>query len=453
MSVERNWHRSYATGVPQEADIEKITMPEVLTRTAGRFPNATALVFMGKKITYRELEALVNRFAIALTAIGVKAGDKVSMLLPNMPQFVIANYAVLRIGAVAVMNNPLSTEEELTRQLNDSDSAVLITLDLRLPLALALKKKTGIRSIIACHITDYLPFPGNKLFPYIQPALYRKIEPEPGIYEFLALLEKNPDTQVENGARWEEVGALLYTEGTTGPSKGVMLTHANISCNTQQFRAWLPDMKDGKESILAVFPFFHSVGWTGVQHLSILAGWTDILVPHPEPQAIIEIMKKHRPTLLPGMPAVFKSLLAREEFRKMNLSSVRGFLSVGAPLPVKMINKLKALKDSPVINIYGLAEIGPMGTATPWSGPEKPGSVGLPLPGTDLRIVDAETGTRVLPAGEAGEICFKGPQVMKGYYKKPEESKAVLEEGWFSPATSDLSTRMAISPSWTGRRT
>ena len=430
MCDERSWHRSYAPGVPRQPDFEKITMPEVLTRTAERFPNVAALVFMGKKITYRELEALVNRFAKALTAIGVKAGDKVSMLLPNMPQFVIANYAVLRIGAVAVMNNPLSTEEELTHRLNDSDSAVLITLDLRLPLALALKKKTGIRSIIACHITDYLPFPGNRLFPYIQPSLYRKIEPEPGIHDFLALLEKYPDTQMENGARWEEVGALLYTEGTTGPSKGVMLTHANISCNTQQFRAWFPDMQDGRESVLAVFPFFHSFGWTGVQHLSILAGWTDILVPHPEPQAIIEIMRKHTPTLLPAIPTVFKSLLAREEFRRMKLSSLKGFLSGAAPLPPSVINELKALKDNPVINIYGLAETCLMGTATPWSGPEKPGTVGLPLPGADVRIVDAETGTRVLPAGEAGEICFKGPQVMKGYYKKPEESTAVLREDW-----------------------
>ncbi|HBH01571.1 MAG TPA: long-chain fatty acid--CoA ligase, partial [Candidatus Rokubacteria bacterium] len=179
-------------------------------------------------------------------------------------------------------------------------------------------------------------------------------------------------------------------------------------------------MQDGRESVLAVFPFFHSFGWTGVQHLSILAGWTDILVPHPEPQAIIEIMRKHTPTLLPAIPTVFKSLLAREEFRRMKLSSLKGFLSGAAPLPPSVINELKALKDNPVINIYGLAETCLMGTATPWSGPEKPGTVGLPLPGADVRIVDAETGTRVLPAGEAGEICFKGPQVMKGYYKKPE---------------------------------
>ena len=177
MSFERIWHGRYAPGVPRELDPEKITMPEILTRTAGRFPDRPALIFMGKKLSYRELEAQVNRFARALTAIGVKRGDKVALLLPNMPQFVIANYAALRIGAVAVMSNPLATEEELTDRLNESDSTTLVTLDLLFPRAFALKEKTGIRSIIACHITDYLPFPGNKLLPYLQKALYLKIAP------------------------------------------------------------------------------------------------------------------------------------------------------------------------------------------------------------------------------------------------------------------------------------
>ena len=220
MSFERIWHGSYAPGVPRELDFEKITMPEILTRTAGRFPDRPALIFMGKKVSYRELEALVNRFARALTAIGVKQGDKVALLLPNMPQFVIANYAALRIGAVAVMNNPLATEEELTDQLNESDSTTLVTLDLLFPRMVALKGKTGIRSIVACHITDYLPFPGNKLFPYLQKALYLKIPPEPGIYEFLPFLNNQPDTPVENSARWEEVGALIYSRRDGGGEQG-----------------------------------------------------------------------------------------------------------------------------------------------------------------------------------------------------------------------------------------
>jgi long-chain acyl-CoA synthetase len=393
MSLERSWHKSYAAGVPRDVAFEKITMPEVLTRTAQRFPNRAALIFMGKKITYRELEALVNRFAKALTELGVKAGDKVAMLLPNMPQLVIANYAAFRIGAIPVLNNPLYTEHELAHQLNDSESSILITLDLRLPLVVNLKGKTGIRSIIACHITDYLPFPGNKILQYLHKALYLKVPQQSGLYEFLPLISKHPDTPVENAARWDEVGALLYTGGTTGVSKGVMMTHANISCNARQLRASFPEAKDGEESILSVFPFFHSAGWTGMQNMSILAGWTDILVPRPDPQVVIEILRKHKPTLLPGVPTIYIGLLAQEEFRKMNLSSVKAFLAGAAPLPVEVIRELKALRDAPVINIYGLTEICPMGTATPWGGQEKPGTVGIPLPGTDLKIVDLATGT------------------------------------------------------------
>ena len=430
MSFERIWHRSYAPGFPRELDFEKITMPEVLTGTAGRFPDRTALIFMGKKISYRELEALVNRFARALTAIGVKAGDKVALLLPNMPQFVIANYAALRIGAVAVMNNPLSTEEELADQLNESESTTLVTLDLLFPRAFALKEKTGIRSIIVCHITDYLPFPGNKLLPYLQKALHLKIAPAPGIYEFLPFLNSHPDTPVANAASWEEVGALIYTEGTTGTSKGVMLTHANIASSTQQLRAWFPDMKDGEESMLAIFPFFHPAGWTGVQNLSILAGWTDVLVPHPDPLAVIELTQKHKPALLSGPPAVYRSLLAQGTFRKMNLSQVKGFIVGAAPMLPGLIKELKSLRNVPVVNLYGLTEICSTGTATPWGGTEKPGTAGVPLPGTDLKIVDGSTGTSELPTGEAGEICFRGPQVMKGYYNKPAETAAVLKDGW-----------------------
>lgn len=430
MTVEPMWPGSYPPGVPRAVDFESTTMPEILTRTAGRFPLVTALVFMGKKISYRELEAAVNRCAGALAAIGVKAGERVGLLLPNMPQLVIANYAAQRIGAVPAMMNPLSDEEDLISQCTESDVKVLITLDLLFPRALDVKEKTGIRSVIACHVTDYLPFPGNKLLPYVQKALYRKIEPQPGVHEFLTLLQTCPDTPVENRARWEETGAVLFSDGTAGAGKGVMLTHANISCNAQQLRAWLRDLPDGNERLLAAVSFFHSAGWTGIQNLSILAGWTDILVPRPESQVIIEIMRKCRPTLLWAMPETYRGLLAREAFRKMDLSSLRGFFAVGSPLPKEAIRELKTLNRGPVINLYGLTEISAMGTATPWGGPEKQGTAGLPLPGTDLKIVDQETGSRALPTGEAGEICVRGPQLMQGYCKKTGETPAVLTDGW-----------------------
>ncbi|NLW69031.1 MAG: AMP-binding protein, partial [Bacteriovoracaceae bacterium] len=248
MSLERLWHKSYAPGVPTEFEPEKITMAERLSQVAAKYPDRVAFVYMGKKITYREYEGLVNRFARALADLGVKEGDKVAMLLPNIPQMVIANHAVYRLGAVTAMNNPLYTERELAHQLDDSDATMLVTLDLLLPRALKLKAETKIRTIITCHISDYLPFPKKQLFPYVKKAMFRKVEPQPGVYQFMDLIGKYPDMPVENKARWDELAALIYTGGTTGVSKGAMLTHANISSVVQQFSAWFPDLKDTYEN-------------------------------------------------------------------------------------------------------------------------------------------------------------------------------------------------------------
>jgi long-chain acyl-CoA synthetase len=430
MRFERIWHKCYPAGVPAEIDFDKITMPAVLTRTAGRFPDRDALIFMGTRITYRELEGLVNRFARALTALGVKRGDKVAMILPNIPQIVIAEYAVFRIGGVNVMNNPLYTEKELTYQLNDSDSTVLVTLDMFHPVAAKLREKTGAKKVILCSLADYLPEPLKPMFPPVD------VPAQEGVYRFLDLIGAQPEVPVESVPALEDLGALIYTGGTTGLSKGVMLSHANISFNTQQFRCWYPESGDGEESLLAIFPFFHAAGWTGLQNTAIYAGWTDILVPRPEPDRILDLLEKFKPSLLPGVSTIFVALLNNERFRKMDLSFVKAYLTGSAPMAVETIQQLKERRDVPLINVYGLTEITPMGTATPWGGDEKPGTVGIPLPNTDLKIVDLETGKKEMKIGETGEICFKGPQVMMGYYKKPEETAAVLEDGWLK--TGDI---------------
>ena len=424
MRFERIWHKSYPAGVPAEIDFDPITMPAVLTRTAGRFPDRDALIFMGTRITYRELEGLVNRFARALTALGVKRGDKVAMILPNVPQIVIAEYAVFRIGGVNVMNNPLYTEKELTYQLNDSDSTVLVILDMFFPVAKKLQENTGAKQVILCSLADYLPEPLKPMFP---PA---EVPAQEGVHRFLDLVGAYPEDPVENVPALEDLGALIYTGGTTGLSKGVMLSHANISFNTQQFRGWYPESRDGEESLLAIFPFFHAAGWTGLQNTSIYAGWTDILVPRPEPDRILDLLEKFKPTLLPGVSTIFVALLNSERFRKMDLSFVKAYLTGSAPMAVETIQQLKKFRDVPLINVYGLTEITPMGTATPWGGDEKPGTVGIPLPNTDLKIVDLETGKKEMKIGETGEICFKGPQVMMGYYKNPGETAKVLIDGW-----------------------
>jgi len=209
MAFERIWHKSYSAGVPTEIHFDRISMPEVLTRTAQRFPDVTALIYMGKKISYATLDSQVNIFAKALTAIGVKKGDTVAMLLPNIPQVVIANYATWRIGAVASQNNPLYTERELTYQLDDADASVLITLDIILPKALKIKPDTKVKHIITCHINDYLPFPKKQLFPYVKKQMYRKVEPLPGISQFMDLMARHDDSPVHSEAYWDEVGTLI----------------------------------------------------------------------------------------------------------------------------------------------------------------------------------------------------------------------------------------------------
>jgi len=430
MAMEKTWHKSYAPGVPYEIDFEKVTMPEALTANAQRFPGQTALLYMGKKISYPELEGLVSRFGRMLLNIGVKKGDKVAMLLPNIPQVVMANFATFRIGAVAVMNNPLYTERELEYQLNDSDSKVLVTLDLLLPRALNLKARTKIESIITCHINDYLPFPKKQLFPLVKKQMYRKVEPQKGVHEFFQQLYQFSDGPLESAAEWDGLAALIYTGGTTGISKGVMLTHANLSSNVQQFAAWYPDVGKGRESLLAVFPFFHSAGFTAIQNFSVWMGLTDILIPRPEPGTIIEMLKKFKPNYLPAVPTIFVGLLNSEEFRRMDLSFIKGFFSGAAPLAADTLQQLKNLTGATMLEVYGLTETTPVATVTPWGGKIKPGTVGVPVPNTDVEIVDLETGREEMKQGEPGEIIIKGPQVMKGYYKKAEETAAVLKEGW-----------------------
>jgi len=430
MATERIWHKSYAPGVPFEVEFEKITMPEVLTRNAKQFSNRAALLYMGKSISFLELERLANRFGRALIELGVRKGDKVAMLLPNIPQIVIANYATFRIGAVTVMNNPLYTERELEYQLNDSDSKILITLDLLLPRALSLKGKTGIETIITCHINDYLPFPKKQLFPYVKKQMFRKVEPQKGVVQFCDLIGGKPDDPLPNAAGWNDLAALIYTGGTTGLSKGVMLTHANLSANVQQFASWFPDLKKGEDSILAVFPFFHSAGFTAIQNYSLWMGTMDILVPRPEPATVLEMLKKYKPKYLPAVPTIFVGLLNSDEFRKMDLSFIKGFFSGAAPLAADTLQQLKDLTGATMLEVYGLTETAPIATATPWGGKIKPGTVGTPVPGTDIKIVDTEGGKEDVPLGSPGEIIIKGPQIMQGYYKKPDETAAVLKDGW-----------------------
>jgi len=432
MKFERVWHKSYPKGTPNEVAIEKLTMPQVLDRAVAEFPENPALIYMGKTISYLELNLLVNRFANALIDLGVTPKDKVGMLLPNMPQAIIANLATYRIGGVTAMNNPLYTERELEYQLNDSDATVLVTLDLLFPRVIKIQKNTRIKTIITCHINDFFPFPTKQLFPFVKKKMFRKDTPYEGTYSFMDLIKKYPDTPVEDKASWEDTAALIYTGGTTGVSKGAELTHANLSSVVQQFSAWFPELSFGDHvRLLGVYPVFHSAGYSVSQNLPIWNAWSVVLVPRPDPVVITGMLKKFKPTFLPGVPTIFVGLLNHKPFREMDLSFVKGYFGGAAPLAEDTLNQLRELHGAVINDVYGATENTAFATCTPWKGKVKIGTVGVPLPNTDIKIVDLETGNIELEPGKEGEICVRGPQVMKGYYKKPQETAAALKDGWF----------------------
>jgi long-chain acyl-CoA synthetase len=373
----------------------------------------------------------VNRFARALLDLGIQPGDKVAVCLPNIPQVIIANLAVLRIGAVAVQNNPLYTERELEYQLNDSDSKMMITLTLLIPRIQKIKPRTGIEKIIGCHINTYLPFPKKQLFPYVKKDMYRKVEPTDDVRVFADLIGSFPPEPVAEASQWDQLAALLYTGGTTGVSKGVMLSHANLSHNAQQFAAWFPDIKPGEERLMGNFPVFHIAGFASLQNFVTWQGWENIMVPRPEPKINIELIKKYKPTFLPGVPTIFVGLLAQPDFRKLDFSAMKGFFSGAAPLAANTIKDLKDLTGATMCEVYGSTETTAMVSITPWGGRIKPGTVGVPVADTDIKIVGVDDPEQELAIGEAGEIAVKGPQIMMGYYKKPEETQQALRDGWF----------------------
>ena len=428
---EKLWHKSYAAGVKKSIDYEKVTISEALARSARNFPRKTALNYMGRRISYKELDEQVNRFAGALVDLGIRPGDKVAVCLPNIPQVIIADLAVFRVGAVVVQNNPLYTERELAYQLDDSDAKLVITLTLLVPRMQAIKPKTKVQKIIGCHIHTYLPFPKKQLFPFVKKDMFRKIVATEDVLVFSDIISRYSPEPVEDKSDWDAVGAILYTGGTTGVSKGVMQSHAHLSSNVQQFVAWFPDLKQGEERLVGNFPVFHTAGFAAIQNLITWQAWEDVMVPRPEPQINIEIIKKYKPTFLPGVPTIFVGLLAEPAFRSLDLSSIKGFFSGAAPLAADTIKDLKDLTGAMMCEVYGSTEAGPFVTVTPWGGQIKPGTVGIPMPDTDVKIVDLETGEKELPIGEQGEIVIKGPQIMVGYYKKPEETAKVLKDGWF----------------------
>ncbi len=427
------WIKNYEEGVPDNINIEKTCLPEFLEKTAREFPDKIALSFQGFTVNYRELNDMANRFSDCLYSFGIRKGDSVAILLPNVIPCVVAYYAIIKLGAIAVMNNPLYSDRELEYQFNNSGAKLLITLDLLGKRMIALRSKTKIKEIIYTSIGDYLPFPKNILFPLVgkKKGLAADVPKADNVLRWKDALSKNYAKAPKAVLSFEDVAMYQYTGGTTGVSKGVMLTHANLSTQVQQVRAWFPKFNKGEEIMLGALPFFHVFGLTVAMNFSIYMGWGDILVPKPQPEQLLEAIGKFRPTFAPLVPTMYIGILNHPNIDKTDMTSIKGCFSGSAPLPVEIIRDFEKKTGSVIVEGFGMTESSPVTHVNPFAGGKrKAGSIGLPISNTESRIVDLNDGKTDLPIGEIGELIVKGPQVMKGYWNMPGETAETIADGW-----------------------
>jgi long-chain acyl-CoA synthetase len=426
------WLAQYAPGVPATVDYEKATLPDFLARSAQRFPDKMALNFQGYTASFSQLSEMVDRFATCLAAFGVGKGDSVALLLPNVIPCVAAYYAALKIGAIAVMNNPLYSDRELDHQFNDSGAKVLITLDLLANRMIDLRPKTKVKQIVYTSIGDYLPFPKSLLFPLVgkKKGLAAAVKAADEVYKWKPLLAGTQPNPPAVAIDAEDVAMYQYTGGTTGVSKGVMLTHGNMSKQVQHLAAWFPDF-GSDEVMLGALPFFHVFGLSTSMNLAISKGWGNILVPKPQAPQLLEAISKFKPTFAPLVPTMYIGMLQHPDIETVDLTSIKGCFSGSAPLPIEVIEEFERRTGAAIVEGYGLTESSPVTHVNPFAeGKRKVGSIGLPISDTLCRVVSLEDGETDLPVGESGELLIKGPQIMAGYWQKPEATAETLTDGW-----------------------
>jgi long-chain acyl-CoA synthetase len=435
----RPWLGSYPSDVPHSlAPFPERPVWSLLEESAERFPDAPAAAFpvapLARRLTYRQLKEEAERFARALMSLGVRKGDRVGMVLPNCPQYVVAFFGIQRLGAVAVGNNPLYTQREMTHQLTDAGIETLIVLDVLYPTIGRLRDEVGLKQVVVTEIGDYLAFPINKLARIKQKKEAghqgQPWPPVPADHEVI----RWPELMSRSGGdlpplevnATEDVAALVYTGGTTGLSKGAMLTHHNLVSNAIQTGAWFTDVKDGEEAIMCVLPFFHSYGLSAVMNVGISRAMKLVLQPRFELEMALKAIDKEKTTLFPGVPRIYIAINESEEREKYDLSSIRACFSGAAPLPVAVAEKFEGITGGRLVEGYGLTETSPVTHINPIYGKRKFGSIGLPIPDTDCKIVDLDDPEKEVPPGQEGELCIAGPQVMKGYWNRPEETAEMI---------------------------
>lgn len=427
LADEYPWIANYPEGVAWDMPITPAPLPVVLQEAARAFPANPAISFMGKITTYAALQALVDRVAAGLQQIGVKKGTKVGLFLPNTPTFIVYYYAILKAGGTVVNFNPLYTLEELTFQVRDSETEFMVTHDLAalFPKIEALLQRGVLARCIVVPFAAELPSPKRQLFLLLKKKDRANIagsSAKDKVIDGAPLALTTAPLQPVAIDPVNDVAVLQYTGGTTGTPKGAMLTHANLHANTVQIVAWAADLVAGKERVLGALPLFHVFAMTGVMNLGIAKGAAIILMPRFQLQEALKLIHKEKPTMMPAVPTIFMAMLNAPNVKKFNLSSLRFCISGGAPLPLEVKLKFEKLAGCKVVEGYGLSEASPVLTCNPIEGRVIAGSIGPPIPQTIVSLRDLDDPTREVARGERGELCAKGPQVMKGYWKKPNET-------------------------------
>ncbi len=440
MTDHRPWYASYQEGVPETlAPYPEKNLFSLLGEAAERHPNAPAVVWAvpgGKTLTYSQLVAETERFSGALQKLGVKQGDRVALLLPNCPQYVIAYYATVRMGGVIVGNNPLYTSRELAHQLSDCGAEVVVVLDSLWPNLKAIEEHYRPRETVVTSVTDYMKFPINKLAPMkLKKEAQHEGHPWPPVpadapvkrWKDVMKTAGDPPAVAEVDAKKDAAG-FIYTGGTTGLSKGAMLSHFNLVSNAMQGAAWFPGLGDGDEAVMCVLPFFHSYGMTVCMNIGIYKAAKLVLLPRFELVNTLKSIQKDKPTMFPGVPRLYIALNEAEETKTYDLTSIRACLSGAAALPLAVAEKFESITGSKVAEGYGLTETSPITHANPIAGKRKEGFIGLPIPDTDCKLVDIDDPSKEVEPGQSGELAISGPQVMLGYWNKPEETAGMIKE-------------------------
>ncbi len=440
---QRAWHPFYDAVVPPSLTYEPLVLPERFERSAAAYPDQCAIAFLGTHLSYRELKDDVDRLATALAALGVRTGTKVAIHLPNIPQTVIGYYATLALGGTVVMSNPLLVERELEHQWGNAECEVAITADFLFASRVRhIRNRLPIKHYIVASIPEYLRFPLKQLAPLklrrMRPPSIAHVDEARDVHRFRKLVLATAPEPPAVDVGLDDIAALQYTGGTTGVSKGAILTHRNLSSNITQILAWL-HTPHGSEIVLSALPLFHVFGMTVCMNFPVAAAATMVLMPNPRDfPALVKAVVKERVTLFMGVPAMFAAINNAPGIEHRDISSVHCCFSGSAPLPVAVLERFEKLTGARILEGFGLTETSPVTHCNPLEGVCKAGSIGLPFPDTDCKVVDLETGRRALPAGEPGELLIKGPQVMAGYWKMPEETAAALHDGWLS--TGDIAT-------------